>query len=207
MYASASQEVAKYLSEHTCQSHSCLRSLSGFTVLKHDIAHSSHSHHQLLRTDRTFPTLALWEWLEPPNYSCAMTKISVHRCQVSQAFKSFMSCGLDYSCFIIFQIHLMILCPINSVGGQQFSNEHGGNTINNKWAVGRVQVIIALLIFSSISGLGFFVCVTYDIKYIANGLRVLLLSKPLLYQFKKKGIMTQKGPKKFILPSVQQICI
>ena len=148
MYASASQEVAKYLLEHTCQSKSCSRSLSGFTVLKHNIVHSSHSHHQLLRTDRTFPVLALWEWLEPPNYSCAMTKISAHRCQVSQAFKSFMSCGLDYSCFIIFHIHVMILCPINSVGGQQFSNEHRVNTINNKRAVRTAEAIIALLIFS-----------------------------------------------------------
>lgn len=80
-------------------------------------AQRSHSPHQLLRTERTFPILALWEWLEPPNYSSAMTKISAHRCQVSQAFKFFMSCGLDYSCFIIFQIHIMILCPINSLGG------------------------------------------------------------------------------------------
>lgn len=87
-----------------------------------------------------------------------MTKTSAHRCQVTKAFKSFMSCGLDYSCFIIFQIHDMILCPINSVGGQQFSNEQGMNTINNKWAVVRVQVIIALLIFSSSSGLVLFFC-------------------------------------------------
>lgn len=162
MYASASQEVAKYLLEHTRQSQSCSRSSSGFTVSKHNIGHSSHSHHRLLRTDRTFPILALWEWLEPPNYSYAVTKNSAHRCQVSQAFKSFMSCGLDYSCFIIFQIHVMILCPINSVGGQQFSNEHGVNTINTKWAVMRVQVMIALLIFSSISGLVIFYMM-YDI--------------------------------------------
>lgn len=56
----------------------------------------------------------------------------------------------------------MILCPINSVGGQQFSNEHGVNTINTKWAVMRVQVMIALLIFSSISGLVIFYMM-YDI--------------------------------------------
>lgn len=160
MYALASQEVAKYLSEDACQGQSCLQTLSGFTVLKHNVVHSSHSHHQLLRTDRTFPVLALWEWLEPPNYSSAMTKISTHRCQVSQAVKSLMSYGLDHSCFIIFQILVMILCPINSVGGQQFSNEHGVNTINNKWVV--MRVIIALLLFSSNSGLVIF-CIMYDI--------------------------------------------
>jgi len=161
MYASASQEVAKCLLEDTCQSQSHSQSSSGFTVLKHNIVHSSHSHHQLLRTDRTFPILALWKWLEPPNYSCTMRKISAYRCQVSQAFKSFVSCGLEYSCFIIFQIHVMILCPINSVGGQQSSNEHGVNTINNKRAATRAQVI-ALLIFSSSSGFIIF-SVMYDI--------------------------------------------
>lgn len=158
MYTLASQEIPEVLSEHPCQSKFCSQSLSGFTIWKHNIVHSSHSHHRLLRTDRTFPVLALWEWLEPPIYSCVVKKISAHRCQVSQAFKSFLSSGLDYSCLIIFQIHVTTLYPINSVGGQQFWNARRVNKIIKEWTAMRVQVVIAWLIFFSSSGLrGFFV--------------------------------------------------
>lgn len=197
MYALASHERAKILSEHSCQRKLCSQSLSGLTIWKHSIVHSSHSHYQLLRTDRTFPVLALWEWLEPPIYSCAMKKISAYRCQVSQAFKSFLSSALDYSCLIIFQVHVMTLYPINSVGGQQFWNEHRVNKILKKRTAMRVQVVIALLIFFSSSGLRVFLCVVWHIKYIANGLKALFCFQSHYCADLKKIIIIQKGPEKF----------